>query len=387
MKIFLKLIVYFMVLILSALFIYWGNFYINNQASNEGILFQREEELDTLVFAKIISIDKTITDQFDPSSKEILFTAQIIRDDQHSDQIIQGKQILNNAIKNTTAISIGDKVVLLAYGDEFLFQYYYRFEQVILIGLLLMSCILIMGGIKGINTIISLTFTCLSIFFVFIPSIKVGYNIYCSTVLICLYIIVMTLIIIYGISKKSISAALGCITGVIFSWIITVFTNEWMKLTGYLNEDMYRLSHLFGIDVDVKAILFSMITIGALGAIMDVSISITSSLCEIKENNRNISNSMLIKSGIRIGRDIMGTMANTLILAYIGSSLVVVLLYAGSNYPILSLLNKEEIIFEFLHSLIGSLSLMITIPFTSCIASFMLVEKNHRSKKYYRTPR
>lgn len=375
MKKLLTVIVYLAVLLLSLLFIYYGNQYINNKGLDDGILYDREEELDTLVFAKIILIDETLEDKSDQSPEEIRFTAKIIRDKERQDQVIQGKQILKSAHNNTTTVSAGDKVVLLSYGDEYLFQYYYRFEQVIIVGLVLMGCMLLMGGIKGVNTIVSLALTCLSIFFVFIPSIKAGFNIYISTVIICLYIILMTIVIVYGLSKKSITAALGCITGVVFSGIISILINSWMKVTGYINDDMYMLSNLFGIQVDVKAILFAMITIGALGAIMDVSISITSSLCELKENNKGIRSSALLRSGLSIGRDIMGTMANTLILAYIGSSLVAVLIYAGSSYPLLSIINKEEIIFEFLQSLIGSLSLMIAIPFTSFIASFILVEK------------
>jgi uncharacterized membrane protein len=385
----LKVFVYLAALLFSILFIYYGNQYFNNKASENGILYDREEELDTLVFAKIISIDEKLKDQLGESQKEICFTAKIIRDKEKVDQVIHGKQILKSEDKNMTDVSVGDKVVLLSYGDDqYLFQYYYRFEQVIVLGLILMLGILLMGGIKGVNTIISLALTCLSIFFLFIPSIQAGFNIYISTVIICIYIIVITLIIIYGLSEKSITAALGCITGVVFSGILSIFMNSWMKLTGYLNDDMYLLSNLFGIQVDVKAILFSMITIGALGAIMDVSISITSSLCELKENNQTMSPGALVASGFSIGRDIMGTMANTLILAYIGSSLVVVLLYAASNYPLLSLINKEEIIFEFLQSLIGSLSLIITIPFTSFVASIILSRKSqrncHNAKHYER---
>jgi uncharacterized membrane protein len=161
-----------------------------------------------------------------------------------------------------------------------------------------------------------------------------------------------------------------------------------MKLTGYINDDMYMLNSIFGIEVDVKALIFSMITIGALGAIMDVSISIVSALNELKENNKGIGAGALMQSGFSIGRDIMGTMANTLILAYIGSSLIVVLVYAASNYSLLSLMNKEEIIFEFLQSLIGNLSLLFTIPFTTVISSIMLSGKDmntrHSSQARYR---
>lgn len=178
--------------------------------------------------------------------------------------------------------------------------------------------------------------------------------------------------------------ALSCAAGIVFSGVISLLTDKWMKLTGYLNDQTYMLHTLFGFDVNVKAILFSMITIGALGAIMDVSMSITSPLCELKETNRGISAASLMKSGFTIGKDFMGTMTNTLILAYMGSSLIVVLVYAASNYPLLSILNKEEIVFEFLQSLIGCLGILFTIPFTTIIATLVLSERKVRSRHYSR---
>ena len=146
-----------------------------------------------------------------------------------------------------------------------------------------------------------------------------------------------------------------------------------MKLTGYINDEAFMLETLLGIEnVSVKAILFSMITIGALGAVMDVSMSIISPLWELKANDSYITAGALIQSGFSIGRDVMGTMTSTLVLAYIGGSLITVLMYSASNYPLISLLNKEEIIYEFLQSLTGSLSLLVTIPVAVLLSTVTL---------------
>lgn len=376
--------IYILVLLFSVLFIYYGNQYINSHKADGGMIINREEELDTLMFAEIVSLDGETNDEV--SGKKIAFTAKTFGDGESRSEVVQGYQILNNDSKNTSAVSVGDKVVLMSYGENNLFQYYYRFDKVVILGLVMIGFILLMGGLKGFNTIVSLALTCLSIFLIFIPSIKAGYNIYLSTVVICLYIIIETLIIVYGLSKKSIITALSCGTGVVFSGIVSLFMDRWMKLTGYMNDDTYMLSTLFGFDVNVKAIMFSMITIGALGAIMDVSMSVTSPLCELKETNKRVSAKALMKYGFSIGRDFMGTMTNTLILAYMGSSMIVVLVYAASNYPLLSLLNKEEIVFEFLQSLVGSLGILFTIPLTTIIASLVLSggkeQPQYRDKQY-----
>lgn len=377
MKKLLNIFIYLSVLSLSVLFIYYGNQYINKNDLKQRLICDREVELDSLVYAKVISIDNINKDKSNPIYKDITFTATLL----DTDNTVTGHQIINKDSRNLSPVSVGDKVTLLSYGnDDYLFQYYYRFDKVIILGVVITGIILLMGGVKGFNTILSLSLTCLSIFLVFIPSIKAGFNIYLSTIIICLYIITMTLIIVYGLSKKSIIAAFSCAAGVVFSGVLSFFMDKWMKLTGFINDDTYLLSSLFGIDIDVKAIAFSMITIGALGAIMDVAMSVISPLCELKETRKSTSSSEFIKIGLSMGKDFMGTMTNTLILAYIGSSLIVVLVYAASDYPLLSILNKEEIIFEFLQSMIGCMGILFTIPFATIVSSLILSVDNRGTK-------
>ncbi|OPX44298.1 YibE/F-like protein [Ruminiclostridium hungatei] len=387
MKSILKIISYLLFILLAFLFIYYGNRYVCHNHYQRGITYEREEELNYLVFAEVISIDEITEETEDASNilnKCIYFKAETFGDKTQSNNntLINAKQIINSTDKNIVQVSPGDKVVLLPMDDEFLFQYYYRFDKIVILGIIFAGFIILLGGIKGIKTIISLAATCLSIFFVFIPSIGRGYNIYFSSCIICLYIIVTTFAIIYGYNRKSAAAAFSCLTGAAISVTVTFLMDKWMLLTGYINDETYMLGNIFGIDnLDVKAIIFSMITIGALGAIMDVSMSIASSLYEIKLNNISTTPGALLKSGFSIGKDMMGTMTNTLILAYIGSSLIVVLIYAGSDYSLLSLLNKEELIFEFLQSLIGSLSLLLTIPITTVICSVSFRDKNPKGRE------
>ena len=121
--------------------------------------------------------------------------------------------------------------------------------------------------------------------------------------------------------------------------------------------------------IDLRAIIFASITIGAMGATMDVAMDITSSLFEIRRKIPDISFSHLVHSGVIIGRDIMGTMANTLILAYIGSSLTTVLLFASYQSSLEQLLNRELIIVELLQALCGSIGILCTIPISALISS------------------
>ena len=164
--------------------------------------------------------------------------------------------------------------------------------------------------------------------------------------------------------------------GVLVSGVLITFMDKLLKLTGFVSEEsLYLLRINTKHPIDLKAIIFAAILIGAIGAIMDVSMSIAASLAEMQEKLEYTPFSMLVKSGIAIGKDIMGTMANTLILAYIGSSLSVVLLLVSYNSSLLELLNKEMIVVEILQALVGSIGILFTMPLTSLVCGYLYSER------------
>ena len=128
--------------------------------------------------------------------------------------------------------------------------------------------------------------------------------------------------------------------------------------------------------IDLRGVIFASIILGAVGAVMDVAMSIASSLNELVENMEKPSFSQVIKSGFEIGRDMMGTMSNTLILAYIGSSLSVLSLYCAYNSSFIYLINKEIIIVELLQALIGSIGILTVIPFATFISAKIYLGKD-----------
>lgn len=222
----------------------------------------------------------------------------------------------------------------------------------------------------------------MAVFLVFIPSVLSGYNIYLSSILICAYVILMTLAIVGGFNKKSAAAALGCFSGVLISGALTLMMGGILHINGMTDEHSF---YLFNVNptnpIDLKGVVFAAIIIGAMGAIMDVSISIASSLWELFEQVENPTAGQLIRSGFAIGRDMMGTMSNTLILAYIGSSLSLVLLLMAYSPPLLSLLNREMIVSELLQTLVGGVGILCTIPMTSFICSMMYTRRHIKKQK------
>src|SRR5699024_10476980 len=138
----------------------------------------------------------------------------------------------------------------------------------------------------------------LAVFLVFIPAVMSAQNIYFWSILTCIFITVMTLLIINGADRKSFAAGIGCFSGMAVSGLLTVVMDSIIRLTGWLEEDSINLYMLnpHG-HIDLKAIIFASIIIGAIGAIMDVAMSVASALYELKVNLPNASAKDLYRSG------------------------------------------------------------------------------------------
>lgn len=188
-------------------------------------------------------------------------------------------------------------------------------------------------------------------------------------------VIVLTFIIIGGINKKIFTAAAGTLGGVISAGLTAILFNYLAKMSGAC-EDAIQLSiNMSEINFNFRDLLFAGIIVSALGACMDVGMSIASSLDEIKSKKTDITGMELFKSGMNIGKDIIGTMTNTLILAYVGGSLTLILLFLACNMEIQDMLNKEAIAEDFISALAGSMGVIYTVPITSFIYSVLNKDK------------
>lgn len=381
-------IIYWIAIIVSILYIAIGN-----KIAVKNLKTTDTETPQEYTKAEVISIEEEKSEQTvqqgndynnisDSSFTTFKIKAKLLSGIQKG-TIINCTQTIEKVTSNTeTILKRGDKILVI-FDDmyntgiaEWTYVDRLRSDGLIILGIIFLLFLLIFGKLKGVNTILSLGFTILSIFFVFIPAVLSGKNIYFWCILTCIYIIFSTLIIVYGINKKSISTVLGCIGGLLVSGILIIIMDRLLKLTGIVNEEsIYLLFLNLENPINLKAILFASILIGAIGAIMDVAIDISSALNEISQKMKNPSFSELCKSGLTIGQDIMGTMTNTLILAYIGSSMSTVLLLAAYDHSLLSLFNKEMIVIEILQALIGSIGLLFTIPLTSIVSSVLHCNK------------
>ncbi|MBR4949678.1 MAG: YibE/F family protein [Clostridia bacterium] len=378
----LNIIIYISVVLFSVLFVIVGNKIAtkNLKLSDNSDITSYKATVKEIVSSEITETELSGTDPIE--GFKIIFSATVKNGDLKGKDIIAEQESTIFSPSQLKKVEVGDKVIIIknaALDDRFILNEYVRFDGIVFLILVFFAGILVFGKLKGLNTIVSLCFTCLSVFAVFIPAVLSGKNIYLWSIIICAFSIVMTLVLMNGINKKSYVSILGCVGGLLCSGMVALIMDKTMKLTGLLNdESLYLLQLNIENPIDLRGIIFSAILIGAMGAVMDVSMSVSSSLYEISCQVENVTFSSLFKSGINIGQDMMGTMANTLVLAYIGSSLSTVLLLVSYTESYLELLNKEMIIVEFLQALSGSIGMLLAIPLTSAIAGILYTKSKNK---------
>lgn len=237
--------------------------------------------------------------------------------------------------------------------------------------------VVLVGGKKGVSSILALLFTMACIFFVFLPMIYRGFSPILSAIIVIAFTTIVTMCFIDGISKKSVSAMIGTIFGVIIAGVFALIFGKVTSISGYNVSDIENLVYVGEMtDIQIGQLLFAGILIASLGAVMDVGMSISSTLCEIKEKNPSLTMKELFLSGMNVGRDMMGTMTNTLILAFTGGSINTLVFIYAYNYQYLQIMNMYSVGIEIMQGLSASLGVILAVPFTSLITSILISGKS-----------
>lgn len=242
---------------------------------------------------------------------------------------------------------------------------------IIIMAVLLILTILIIGRLKGIFSLLSLLITILFLFFIFIPLTLKGFPPLPIAIIISIASIIITLPIIAGIKLKTLSAIIGASAGIIIATLLALLFGWIMHLSGIVPNEMLTVFYAAGTEIDLRSIALSGMIIAALGAIMDVCISIASSTSEIFNANPSISEKDAIKSVLNIGTDILASMVNTLILAYVGSSMSLILLIAlriDPGMPVWMIFNYNPVLSELIKSAVGSIGMFLCVPITAIVS-------------------
>lgn len=271
----------------------------------------------------------------------------------------------------------GMKVVAIlseSQGEIVASVYGYNREPMLylMIGLFLIIIWLI-GGRQGLYSILGLAFTFICIFSFFLPMVYRGFSPVAAAVIVVIASTLVTMYLVAGISVKATAAVIGTVMGVLVAGIIALVFGRLCHVTGYNVSDIENLIYVQEqVGIQVGELLFAGILIAALGAVMDVSMSISSTLQEIHDKNPGLTGRQLFYSGMTVGRDMMGTMSNTLILAFAGGSINTLVLFYAYAYSYTQIINMYDIAIEIMQGVSASLGVVLTVPFVSAVAAWML---------------
>lgn len=242
--------------------------------------------------------------------------------------------------------------------------------------LLYLLALAVIGGKQGIKGCLGLIFTFFCVIFVYLPLVYLRFSPFWSAVFICFITTLVTMYLIGGATKKTCAATLGTLAGVVLAGVSAWCFSKASGISGYNVSDIETLMTLWNTNrIQVGGLLFSGLLISCLGAVMDVAMSISSAIDEIYKQNSSLTRKELFKAGMRVGRDMMGTDSNTLILAFAGSSVSTLLLDYAYDLPYQQIINSNNIGIALMQGLAGSFGIVLSVPLTVLICTLLFHKK------------
>ena len=273
----------------------------------------------------------------------------------------------------------GDSVVLsistYASGDHNATVYEFnRLPVIVFLILLFFAVVSLIGRKTGIKSLVGLVFTILCLFLILIPLLLRGAPTIPVTFLICAFIALVCFTILGGICRKTISALLGTLAGTALAALFALLAQALSRVNGLRLSDVEPLLQLRqdGSGIGLAGLLVAGIIVSSLGAVMDVAISISSSLEEVHQANPSLSPRQLFTSGMNIGRDLVGTMTNTLILAFLGSGFTLIIYLHSLGLSFYQLFSSAYLSIEVISGISCSIGMILAIPLTALISTLLV---------------
>ena len=307
------------------------------------------------------------------------------------DGIFEGREMtgvnfLSGSLEKDKIYKVGDRaLVTISYdGDEInsvVMSDHYRLDKEIILLAAFALLLIIVAGRNGLLAIFSFFITILTIWKILVPAYLKGYPPVWTGILITVFITVIIIFFVYGFDKKTVTASLGSLLGIFTTCILGMIFTDLFRINGAVMPDSESLLYSGFQHLDLTAIFMSSIFIGASGAMMDLSVDITSAVCEVVEKKPNISWKEAAKSGMNVGRAAMGTMTTTLLLAYSGGYITLLMVFMAQGTPTDHILNYKYVAAEILDTVVGSFGLVTVAPFTALVAGLMLTKKTKKIKE------
>lgn len=332
-------------------------------------------DIEKTYLAKVIALQESTLKEVPNTDTEATYQSVVVK-------FINGDKVDTEVsiTDSTFLLEVGDKVYVRYIQDREGAEYYsiqepYRLPQLLalLIGFILL--VLIFGGKQGFLSLLALFISFGVIFNVLFPQILEGGNIVYIATIGALLSLFVVMYLTHGFTRLTTSAFLGCTLSVIFTLLLAKYAISITSLTGFSQEESVYLNIATKGNLDFIALLIGGMIIGVIGVLDDVAITQASVVNELHQANKNLSKIELYTKALKVGKDHMGAVINTLILAYTGASLPLVLLLYTVETPILELINREVIATEIVRSIVGSFGLLLAVPLTTLIAVFLMFNK------------
>ncbi len=280
-------------------------------------------------------------------------------------------RLYNTVVKKGTDIIVG---AYLEDGEimDLTTNTYKRSHVIVILAIIFFVLVAWIGKLKGVKSIVSLLFTGTCVIFLMLPLMLNGMNPVLAATIIVFLSTFVTLGLVSGINKKTLAAIIGTLSGVLIATLIAYLFGNWSHLSGGMMQDTEALLYVSETSkLQIKGLMLAAILIASLGAVMDVAMSISSSLFELISVNEQLTFKELVRSGMNVGTDMIGTMTNTLILALAGGSLTTMILIFTASISEKQLVNLDVLGTELIQGLSGSIGIVITVPITVVVTAYL----------------
>ena len=241
--------------------------------------------------------------------------------------------------------------------------------------------LVLFAGKTGLRAVYSFVITVLTIWKIIVPAYLEGVNpIWCG-ILITAFLTVLIIFLVYGFDRKTAAASSGALLGVLMTCVIGCVFTDLFKIHGAVMSYSESLLYAGYQDLNLTQIFMSGIFIGASGAMMDLAVDITSAVNEVIEKKPDISWREAARSGMNVGRAAMGTMTTTLLLAYSGGYIALLMTFMAQGTPIDNILNYKYVSAEILDTIVGSFGLVTVAPFTAITSGILLTAKKKKERE------
>lgn len=297
----------------------------------------------------------------------------------------EGVNMLNGSLEQDKMFYPGDtaQVVVSYDGDEILMVTiidHNRIPMELVMGAIFIIFLILFAGRTGIRAVLSFLLTILALWKILVPSYLKGYNPIWMGLIFTLILSLLIIALVYGFDRRCASAVSGTFLGVLVTCVMGAVFTDLFKIHGAVMSSSESLLYAGYQDLNLTRIFMASIFIGASGAIMDLSVDITSAVYEVVEKRPDIGWKEAVKSGMNVGRAAMGTMTTTLLLAYSGGYIALLMVFMAQGTPLINILNYKHVAAEMIHTVIGSFGLVTVAPFTALCAGVFLTHKKEATE-------